>query len=153
LKTDDNSVVLKRKHGSSKSGKSGVTWDQETPVKIIHNYVGQCLKCGKQLDEREQQQQKIVYSKRVVDIPEPVPLQLLECHVHQYECGYGTITQASSPTLEGTALGSNLLTKLTLNRYRSRANFDNLSAIINDLSRSTSPKQSLTRGSAKLQKS
>jgi transposase len=150
LKDVENSGGLKRKRGGSKTGKSGITWDQETPAKIIHNYVGQCLKCGKRLDESEQQQQKIVYSKRVVDIPEPMPLQLLEYHVHQYECGCGTITQASGPTLEGTALGPNLLTQLTLNRYRSGASFENLSAIINDLSHSAPSQTIINRGFGKV---
>jgi transposase len=150
LKDVENSGGLKRKRGGSKTGKSGITWDQETPAKIIHNYVGQCLKCGKQLDESEQQQQKIVYSKRVVDIPEPMPLQLLEYHVHQYDCGCGTITQASSPTIEGTALGPNLLTQVTLNRYRSGASFENLSAIINDLSRSAPSQTIINRGLGKV---
>jgi hypothetical protein len=43
LKDVENSGGLKRKRGGSKTGKSGITWDQETPAKIIHNYVGQCL--------------------------------------------------------------------------------------------------------------
>jgi hypothetical protein len=88
-----------------------------------------------------------------VDIPEPMSLQLLKYHVHQYECGCGIITQASSPTFEGTALGQNLLAQLTLNRYCSGASFENLSAIINDLSHSGPSQTIINQALGKLLKS
>lgn len=116
----------KQKWGGSKKGKSGSTWNEE-PDEVIHNYVKECLSCHKVADEAKQ---KIVYTKRINELPEQVQISLQEHHVYKHECECGKTTQAADPTLEGTSLGSNLLSFLSSARQRTGGSFENLALMI-----------------------
>ena len=135
----------KQKRGGSKKGKSGVTWDHKEPDEIFHNYVKECLSCHKVADKADQ---KIVHTKRIVEIPEQIKISVQEYHIHKYECDCGKTTQAEDPTIEGTSLGPNFLTFMTSARYRTGGSFENLSRMVEDISGYKPPQTTLNRGLA-----
>lgn len=130
--------------GGSKKGKSGMTWSKKSPDLVIHNYVEACLHCNKPADKKEQ---KISYSKRIMEMPVPAKIELHEVHIHKYECEKcGNITQAAEPTLHGTSLGPKFLAFLTSARYRTGSSFESIAQII-EYNTGIKPSQtSLNRG-------
>ncbi|MCY3415152.1 MAG: transposase [Candidatus Heimdallarchaeota archaeon] len=132
----------KKKRGGSKKGKSGVTWD-EKPDEVIHNYVDVCLECN---NEASRDDQSIAYSKRILEIPEKINVELQEHHIYKYECQCGKSTQAADVTLDGTSLGPNFLSFLTCVRKRTGASFENVSLMIEDVSGRKPSQTILNRG-------
>lgn len=132
----------KKKRGGSKKGKLGVTWN-ENPDEIVHNYVKVCLGCNKETSEKLQ---TMVYTKRILEIPEKIQVELQEHHIYKYECQCGKITQAADVTLEGTSLGPNFLSFLTSVRKRTGASFENISLMIEDVSGRKPSQTILNRG-------
>ena len=137
----------KQKRGGSKKGKSGSTWDQKEPDEVIHNYVKECLNCHQVANEDGQ---KIVYTKRILEIPEQINISLQEYHIHKYECDCGKTTQAEDPTIEGTSLGLNFLNFMTSARYRTGGSFENLSRMIDDISEVKPSQTALNRALSKV---
>lgn len=122
--------LTKNKRGGSKKGKSGVTWDQKEPDEVINRYVDKCLNCGKSADRTNQ---KVSYTKRILELPEEITVHLQEHHIHSHECDCGAVTQASDPTVEGTSLGPNFLTFVTATRYHTGGSFENISRLVEDI--------------------
>jgi len=137
----------KQKRGGSKKGKSSPYWDEKDPDEVIHNYVKECLNCHKMANEGGQ---KIVHTKRVLEIPEQIPVNLQEYHIHKYECDCGKTTVAEDPTIEGTSLGPNLLTLMTTTRSRTGASFEGISKLIEDNSEVKISQTALNRGLSKV---
>lgn len=138
---------VKGKRGGSKQGRSGVTWDQKEPDEIKHNYVKECLNCHKVAAERDQ---KIAFTKRILEIPEQITVSVQEYHIHKYECDCGRTTQAEEPTIEGTSLGPNFLTFITSARSHTGGSFENLSRMIEDISGVKPSQTSLNRALSKI---
>lgn len=137
----------KRKRGGSKKGKTSPTWDQKEPDVVANKYVDKCLNCGKSANIEDQ---TFHHSKRVLELPKVVEIQLEEHHIHQYECDCGHKTQAGNPTLEGTSLGPNLLTLLTSIRFRTGTSFENISQLLNDHTNKKLSQTAFYRGLAKV---
>jgi Mg2+ and Co2+ transporter CorA len=137
----------KGKRGGSKKGRSGVTWDQKEPDEVIHNYVEECLNCYKVADKKDQ---KISYTKRILEIPEQIKISLQEYYIHKYECDCGSTTQAQEPTIEGTSLGPNFLTFMTSARSHTGGSFENLSRMVEDISDVKPSQTSLNRALSKV---
>jgi len=131
-----------RQRGGSKKGKSGSTWNEE-PDEVVHNFVKECLNCHKVADEAKQ---KIVYSKRINELPQQIQVSLQEHHVYKYECECGKTTQAADPTLEGTSLGPNFLSFLSSARKRTGGSFENLALMVEDLSGKKISQTTFNRG-------
>lgn len=138
---------IKQKRGGSKKGKSSPLWDQEEADEVIHNYVKECLNCHKIADVDNQ---KISYTKRILEIPEKIKISLQEYHIHKYECDCGKTTQAEAPTIEGTSLGPNFLTFMTSARYRTGGSFENLSRMVEDISGVKPSQTTLNRALSKV---
>lgn len=139
-------LQAKQKRGGSKKGKTGITWDQGTPDQEFHHRVEKCVCCNIVADPAPQ---KIVISKRILEIPEPIEIQLQEHHIYQFVCPKtGKTTQAGNPTLEGTSLGPNLLALVTTSRYRTGGSFENIAQLIADNSTIKPSQTTMNRGVA-----
>jgi len=98
----------------------------------------------------DENDQKISYTKRILEIPEEITISLQEYHVHKFECDCGKTTEAEEPTIEGTSLGPNFLTFMTSARYRTGGSFENLSRLIEDISDVKPSQTALNRALSKV---
>jgi len=135
-----------RKRGGSDKGKSGITWDQKEADETIDRFVKTCAGCGDHIDQKDQE---LGYTKRVLEIPEPVKVQLYEYYVHQARCqSCGKDNMAPAPTLPSTSLGLNLLTLINTTRYRTGGSFENLAQLIADHTQISPSQTAIQRGYA-----
>lgn len=134
--------------GGSKKGKSGLTWSKDKPVSVIHNYVNECLNCGKKANKNDQ---KISYTKRITEMPIPAQIEFQEHYLYKYHCiKCDKTTQAADPTVQGTSLGINFLTFLTTARYHTGSSFENIARLIADNTGVKPSQTSLNRGLARV---
>lgn len=126
---DDTKSKKKTKRGGSKPNKTGMLWDRNPDI-VIPKFVDKCLNC---FCPAPVEFQTFVFSKRILEIPKPIPPpRLEEHHLYEYHCQCGGITRAGDPTLPGTSLGPNYLSLNTVTRYRTGASFENMGSIVED---------------------
>ena len=105
-------------------------WNTKTPDVIFHYFVKKCKNCQADAPEADQ---KISYSKRIMEMPQPAQIEVQEVHIHKFTCpSCHKTTQAAEPTLKGTSLGPKFLSFLTTARYHTGSSFENLSQLISD---------------------
>ena len=116
------------KKGGSKKGKKGSFWN--TPDKVEHHFVRECRCCGKGIPLELNTWTK---TKTTLDIPREIPVTVTEHHLYAGQCSScQNKTLSPEPTLEDTAIGTNLLVFFVTLRARTGASYEQLQAVIYD---------------------
>ena len=128
------SSLSKNKRGGSKKGKEGLLWDKEAD-KIVPHFVTECKGCGQ---TAQVENNTLVHTKRIVECPQLLSLDIEEHHSYKYTCPTCQITTyAEQATLDDTALGPNLLTFVTTLRVRTGASLEKIGQVLYDLTHVT----------------
>ncbi|MHA1912167.1 MAG: IS66 family transposase [Candidatus Kariarchaeaceae archaeon] len=129
-----------------KKEKESANWNIKTPDIIIHYFVRTCKNCQQEAPEEDQ---KISYSKRIMEMPQVAQIEIQEVHIHKFTCpSCNMTTQAAEPTLKGTSLGPKFLSFLTTARFHTGSSFENLSQLISDNTGIKPSQTALNRGLA-----